>query len=127
MQRYSQVEHTEIASQTKSMLNKGVIKNSTSPWAVSVVLAKKKDGTWQFCIDYRGLNNVTVRDVYPLPRIDDTLDALAGAQYFSTLDAWTGYWQVALDPKDAAKTGFITRDGHYEFNVMLFGLVNAPG
>jgi hypothetical protein len=79
MRRYSQVEHTEIASQTKSMLNKGVIKNSTSLWAVLVVLAKKKDDTWQFCIDYCGFNNVTVRDVYPLPRIDDALDALAGA------------------------------------------------
>jgi hypothetical protein len=73
------------------MLQKRVIKHSTSPWAALIVLAKKKDGTWRFCIDYRGLNSTTIRDAYPLPRIDDALDALSGAKYFITLDAWTGY------------------------------------
>ena len=109
------------------MLQKQVIKDSTSPYAAPVFLAKKKDGTWRFCIDNRELNDITVRDVYPLPRIDDALDALAGAKYFTTLDAWTGYWQVPLDPQDAPKTGFVPYDGHYKFVVMSFGLVNAPG
>jgi hypothetical protein len=124
--RHSQAEHAEIRNQTTNILQKGVIKHSTSPWAAPVVLAKKKDGTWRFCIDYRGLNSTTIRDAYPLPRIDDALDALFGAKYFTTLDAWTGYWQVKMNPPDAAKTGFVTRDGHYEFVVMPFGLVNTP-
>ncbi len=77
-------------------------------------------------MDYRGLNAVTTRDVYPLPRIDDALDALAGAKYFTTLDAWTGYWQIGIREEDKEKTGFTTHSGHYKFNVMPFGLVNAP-
>lgn len=125
--RYSQPENEEIAQQVKSMLDKDVIQPSTSPWSAPVVLAKKKDGTWRFCIDYRALNNITLRDMYPLPRIDDALDALQGAKYFTTLDAWSGYWQIGLREEDKEKTAFSTRDGHYQFNVMPFGLVNAPG
>lgn len=89
-------------------------------------MVKKKDGTWRFCIDYRGLNEATERDMFPMPRIDDALDALAGAKYFSTLDAWTGYWQMAIHPEDRAKTAFGTQDGLWEFVGTPFGLVNAP-
>lgn len=109
------------------MLDKEVIRNSTSPWNAPVVLARKKDGTWRFCVDYRGLNQVTVRDMYPLPRIDDALDALSSAKYFTTLDAWTGYWQTSIQEEDRAKMAFSTQEGHYKFNVTPFGLVNAPG
>lgn len=124
--RYSQAEHEEIDRQVDTMLTKGAVGPSTSPWAAPIVLARKKDGTWRFCVDYRGLNNITPRDVYPLPRIDDALDALAGAKYFSTLDAWAGYWQVGVAEEDQAKTAFATRRGLFEYKVMPFGLVNAP-
>ena len=91
------------------------------------MLAKKKDGTWQFCINYWGLNNVTLRDMYPLPRIDNALDALGGAKYFTTVDAWAGYWQMPLQEGNKEKTAFSTRNGYYEYNRMPMGLVNAPG
>ena len=86
----------------------------------------KKDGSWHFCIDYRKLNAVTCRDAYPLPRIDSTLDSLADATYFTTLDLASGYWQVAVEENGKEKTVFSTAEGHFEFNVMLFGLTNAP-
>ena len=124
--RYGRFENEEIRRQIATMRDKDVVGPSTSPWAAPVVLARKKDGTWRFCVDYRKLNAVTVRDVYPLPRIDDALDALAGAKLFTTLDAWTGYWQIPLDEADRAKTAFITQNGLYEFKGMPFGLVNAP-
>lgn len=103
-----------------------MVRPSNSPWAAPVVLARKKDGTWRFCVDYRGLNAVTIRDMYPLPRIDDALDALAGSKFFTTLDAWTGYWQMEIKEEDKEKTAFVTQCGQYKFNCMPFGLVNAP-
>ena len=108
------------------MSNKSVIQPSTSPWASPVVLVRKKDGSHRFCIDYRKVNAVTRKDAYPLPRIDDTLDTLSGSQWFSTLDLISGYWQVEVDPQDKPKTAFATPDGLFEFNVMPFGLCNAP-
>ena len=117
----------EIDTQIDNMLERNVIRHSTSPWASPVVLVRKKDGTMRFCIDYRRLNEVTVRDAYPLPRIDDSLDALAGAAWFSTLDMLSGYWQVDVAEDDKCKTAFTTHRGLYEFNVMPFGLCNAAG
>ena len=89
-------------------------------------MVKKKDGSWRFCIDYRKLNEATHHDAYPLPRVDATLDSLAGSIFFTTLDLASGYWQVELEPRDKEKTAFSTSKGHFEFNVMPFGLTNAP-
>ena len=111
----------------EEMLQHGVVQPSTSPWASPIVLVKKKDGTTRFCVDYRKLNDVTRKDAYPLPRIDETLDALSGAKVFTTLDLASGYWQVEMSAADREKTAFATRHGLFEFQVMPFGLYNAPG
>ena len=116
----------ECQKLVQEMLDRGVIQPSSSPWASPVVLAKKKDGSLRFCVYYRKLNAVTRKDAYALPRIDDTLDALAGSKWFSTLDLASGYWQVGMHPDDREKTAFCTADGLFEFNVMPFGLCNAP-
>ena len=110
----------------EDMLRRGVIQPSSSPWASPVVLVNKKDGTTRFCVDYRRLNASTKMDVFPLPRVDDTLDILSNAKYFSTLDLASGYWQVKMDPASREKTAFVTHAGLYEFLVMPFGLCNAP-
>ena len=116
----------EVAKQLRDMQSQGVIQPSTSPWASPVVLVRKKDGSLRFCIDYRELNAVTKSDQFPLPRIDDLLDQLGKAKYFTTLDLAAGYWQVKMHPEAREKTAFITYQGLYEFNVMPFGLKNAP-
>ncbi|CAF3343980.1 unnamed protein product [Rotaria socialis] len=108
------------------MLDQGIISPSASPWASPVILAPKKDGTLCFCVDYRKLNSVTIRDAYPIPRIDDTLDSLQEAKFVSTLDLRSGYWQVEMDKNSREKTAFVTHKGLFEFNVMPFGLTNAP-
>ncbi len=100
------------------MLDQGVIEPCQSSWASPVVLVTKKDGTTRFCMDYRKLNDVTRKDAYPVPRIDDTLDALRGSQYFSTLDLYSGYWQVEMDQQNIDKTAFVTRQGPFRFTVM---------
>lgn len=108
------------------MLKHGVIEPSTSPWPYPVVLVAKKNGSLRFCVDYRKLNDVTVKGSYPLPIIDDTLDALGGSQWFSTLDLKSGYWQVAMDPADKEKTAIRIGVGSCHFRVMHFGLCNTP-
>ena len=116
----------EGEKQVEEMLRRDVIEPSSSPWASPVVLVKKKDNSYRFCIDYRKLNGITVKDSYPLPRIDDTLDSLAGARCFSTLDLASGYWQVGLSESAKEKTAFTTSQGLYQFKVLPFGLCNAP-
>ena len=112
--------------EVKSMIERGVIQPSTSPWASPIVLVTKKDGTIRFCVDYRALNNVSIKDAYPLLRIDDSLDALNGGRYFNTMDLMSGFWQIEMAPEDQEKTAFSTSLGLYEFKVMPFVLVNAP-
>jgi hypothetical protein len=115
-----------IQSAVKDMLEAEVIEPSSSPYSFPMVIVPKPGGTWRPCIDYRRLNLVTIKDVYPLPRIDEMLDALNGARYFTCVDLKSGYWQIPLDPQDKEKTAFSVRRGHYQFRVMPFGLSNAP-
>ena len=118
--------YPELRSLLKGMLETGVVRESSSPWAAPIVLVKKKDGSWRFCVDYRKLNAVTHKDAYPLPRIEESLTCLKKAAWYSTLDLAAGYWQVEVDPKDREKTAFTTPMGLYEFDRMPFGLCNAP-
>ena len=115
-------EEKIIADQLKA----GVIRESSSPWSSPLVYVKKKDGTTRQCVDYRKLNEVTKKDAYPLPRMEDCLDCLGGAQVFSTLDLQSGFWQIEIEEDDRQKTAFSTRNGHYEYVTMPFGLCNAP-
>ena len=108
------------------MLEQEVIVPSSSPWASPIVLVAKKDGSTTFCVDYRRLNSITKLDVFPLPRIDNSLDLLSGTRYFSSLDLASGYWQVGMSVTSQEKTAFVTHTGHYEFTVMPFGLCNGP-
>lgn len=124
--RVSPSERRAIQHEVNKMLSQNVVQSSSSPWSSPVVLVKKKDGSWRFCVDYRKLNKITKKDVYPLPRIDDTLDCLYGAEYFSCIDLRSGYWQISVDESDRENTAFITPDGLFEFKVMPFGLCNAP-
>ena len=124
--RYAPARKQIIEQNIKEMLDQGIISPSTSPWASPVILVPKKDGSLRFCIDYRKLNAVTIRDAYPLPRIDDTLDSLQQSNFISTLDLRSGYWQVEMDKDSRKKTAFVTHKGLFEFNVMPFGLTNAP-
>ncbi|UYV71623.1 hypothetical protein LAZ67_8003894, partial [Cordylochernes scorpioides] len=124
--RVSAKERTIIKDQIDEMLEEGIIRQSSSPWSFPVILVKKRDGKYRFCVDYRKLNEVTVKDVYPIPRIDDVMDTLQGSKYFSAIDLKSGYWQVEIEERDKEKTAFTTAHGLYEFNVMPFGLCNAP-
>ena len=116
-----------VRTQIGEMVAHNIVRESTSPYASPVVMVPKKGGELRFCIDYRQLNKATVKDRYPLPRIDDTIDALYGAKYFSTLDLFSGYWQIEIEEADKHKTVVICEYGQYEFNRMPFGLTNAPG
>ena len=124
--RIAPARREEMQRTVNELAAQGVIERSDSPWSSAVVLVKKKDGTQRFCVDYRALNDVTVKDSYPLPRIDDTLDALVGARWFSTLDLKSGYHQVEMAEEDKPKTAFSFGQGLWQFNVMPFGLCNAP-
>ena len=116
----------ELSKLVGDMLVTGVIEESSSPWSSPIVLVRKKDGSLRLCVDYRRLNSVTRKDVFPLPRIDDLLDQFAGKKVFSTLDAKSGYWQIPMSEESRPKTTFATMNGLYEFKVMPFGLCNAP-
>ncbi|KAB2624761.1 S ribonuclease [Pyrus ussuriensis x Pyrus communis] len=116
----------ELKVQLQELVDKGFIQPSTSPWGAPVLFVRKKDGTLRLCIDYRQLNRVTIKNRYPLPRIDDLFDQLRGACVFSKIDLRSGYYQLKISRDDVPKTAFRTRYGHYEFLVMPFGLTNAP-
>ena len=124
--RMAPVELHELRVQLQELLDKGFIRPSTSPWGALVLFAKKKDKTLRLCIDYRQLNKVTIKNRYPLPRIDNLFDQLRGARVYSKIDLRTGYHQLTVREIDIPKTAFRTRYGHFEFTVMPFGLTNAP-
>jgi hypothetical protein len=119
-------ELAELKKQLDELLQKGYIRPSSSPWGAPVLFVKKKDGSMRLCVDYRALNEVTIKNKYPLPRIDDLFDQLKGAKFFSKIDLRSGYYQLRIRPEDVPKTAFVTRYGQYEFTVMPFGLTNAP-
>ena len=112
-----------VDQHVEDMLKKNVVEPSSSPWSSGVVLVKKKDNSTRFCVDYRKLNSITIKYTYPLPRIDASLDQLSGNTWFSTLDLFSGYWQVELDNESREKTAFSTRKGLYQFKVMPTGCV----
>jgi hypothetical protein len=124
--RVSPAQRQLIDEQAQEMLDNGVIRPSKSPYSSPVLLVKKSDGKDRFCVDFRRLNLNTKKDVYPLPRVDDMLDVLGKADYFSVLDLQSGFWQIPLHPDDMEKTAFSTMRGHFEFTVLPFGLCNAP-
>ncbi|KAL0544353.1 hypothetical protein IC582_019467 [Cucumis melo] len=124
--RMAPAELKELKVQLQELLDKGFIRPSVSPWGAPVLFVKKKDGSMRLCIDYRELNKVTVKNRYPLPRIDDLFDQLQGATVFSKIDLRSGYHQLRIKDEDVPKTAFRSRYGHYEFIVMSFGLTNAP-
>ena len=126
MRRVPFAVRQEVAKYLAKMQEEGVIQPSSSPWASAIVLVCKKDGTLRICVDYHQLNSVTKLDTFPLPRIDDLLDQLGNAKYFTSLDLAAGYWQVRVANNSIEKTAFITHGGLYEFRVMPFGLTNVP-
>jgi hypothetical protein len=124
--RVAPTELAELKLQITELQQKGYLRPSLSPWGAPVLFATKKDGSMRMCIDYRSLNEVTIKNKYPLPRIDDLFDQLQGAKYFSKIDLRSGYHQLRIKEVDVQKTTFVTRYRQYEFIVMPFGLTNAP-
>ena len=126
LRRYSPLEDEEIRKQVTKLVERGHARESTSPWGAMVLLAKKKDGGLRFCVDYRVLNNQTIKNRYALPLADDCFDRAQGARFFTKLDLHSGFWQIRLEEASAPLTAFRTRFGHYEFTVLPMGLCNAP-
>ncbi|KAJ9509777.1 hypothetical protein QJQ45_011617 [Haematococcus lacustris] len=126
MYRLSKPEQEELKRQIQDYLSKGMIEPSSSPYAAPILFVQKKSGELRMCIDYRQLNKLTLRDQYPLPRIDDLFDRLSGCSVFSSLDLQAGYHQIRITPEDVPKTAFRTPEGHFQFKVLSFGLTNAP-
>ncbi|GKC53597.1 putative reverse transcriptase domain-containing protein [Tanacetum coccineum] len=116
----------ELSEQLQELSDKGFVRPSSSPWGAPILFVKNKDGSFRMCIDYRELNKLTVKNRYPLPRIDDLFDQLQGSNIYSKIDLRSGYHQLRVREQDIPKTAFRTRYGHYEFQVMPFGLTNAP-
>ncbi|GJY93054.1 putative reverse transcriptase domain-containing protein [Tanacetum coccineum] len=124
--RLAPAEMQELSTQLQELSDRGFIRPSSSPWGAPVLFVKKKDGSFRMCIDYRELNKLTVKNRYPLPRINDLFDQLQGSRVYSKIDLRSGYHQLRVREEDIPKTAFRTRYGHYEFQVMPFGLTNAP-
>lgn len=125
--RYPPSLKDEIECQVKDMLDKGLIQPSSSPFSSPVLLVRKKDGSWCFCVDYRHLNALTVKSVYPILVFDQLVDELGSASWFSIIDLYSGYHQIRLQPGEEFKTGFSTHAGHFEFTIVPFGLSGALG
>jgi hypothetical protein len=124
--RMAATELAKLNKQLSELEQKGYVRPSSSPWGAPVLFVKKKDGSMRLCVDYRALNKVTIKNKYPLPKIDDLFDQLKGAKYFSKIDLRSGYYQLKIQSEDMLKTTLVTRYGQYEFTVMPFGLTNAP-
>ena len=124
----TEISNLTLCTTAQHSINTGEAKpiSKISPWCSRIVPVEKKNGTMRMCIDYRDVNKCTIKDSYPIPRIDAILDALKGARIFSSLDATSGYYQIAMDPKDMEKTAFAWKNGLFEFKRMPFGLCNAP-
>ena len=119
-------EREKVNNIVKDLINNEIIRESQSPYASPILLVKKKNGEERMCVDYRALNRITVKDRYPLPRIDDLLDRINERKYFTSLDLASGYHQIPISEDSISKTAFVTPDGHYEYIRMPFGLTNAP-
>ena len=124
--KMSPLELDELRKQLRELLELKLIRPSSSPWGAPVLFVRKKDGSMRLCVDYRAINQVTRRNCHPLPRIDEGLETLVGARYFSSIDLKSGYHQVRIRPEDIPKTAFNSRYGSFEFLVLPFGLTNAP-